>query len=105
MSGTRRGRPRSAGSALRRLVAETAPETPLAAVQTAWPKAAGEVVARQASPVAERDGEVTIACRTASWAQELDLLQDRLRARLNEELGVEQVTALRFTADAARHGL
>ena len=101
----RRDRPRTAGSALRRLVAEAAPETPLAAVQTAWPQAAGETVARQAEPVAERDGEVTIACRTASWAQELDLLQDRLRTRLNEELGSEQVTALRFTADAARHGL
>ena len=101
----RRERPRAAGSALRRLVAEAAPETPLAAIQTAWPEAAGEAVARQAEPVAERSGEVTIACRTASWAQELDLLQEGLRKRLNEELGEELVTRLRFTADAARHGL
>ncbi|HEX6117438.1 MAG TPA: DUF721 domain-containing protein [Solirubrobacterales bacterium] len=90
---------------MRKLVEQAAPATPLAAVQAAWPRAAGETVARQAEPVAERDGEVTIACRTAAWAQELDLLQDRLRTRLNEELGGEPVTALRFTADAPRHGL
>jgi predicted nucleic acid-binding Zn ribbon protein len=101
----RRARPRTAGSSLRQIVAAASPETPLAAVQTAWPRAAGETVARQAEPVAERDGEVTIACRTASWAQELDLLQAGLLKRLNEELGDEVVTRLRFTADAARHGL
>lgn len=101
----KRERPRRAGPALRRLVAESAPETPLAAVQAAWPRAAGETVARQAEPVSERDGEVTIACRSATWAQELDLLQDRLRGRLNEELGSEAVSALRFTADGPRHGL
>ena len=101
----RRQRPRKAGFAMRRLVQEAAPETPLAAIQAAWPQAAGEAVARQAEPVAERDGEVTVACRTATWAQELDLLQDRLRGRLNEELGDAVVTRLRFTADAPRHGL
>jgi predicted nucleic acid-binding Zn ribbon protein len=101
----KRDRPRRAGGALRRLVAESAPQTPLAAVQAAWPRAAGETVARQAEPVAERDGEVTVACRSATWAQELDLLSERLRARLNEEIGSEAVTSLRFTADASRHGL
>ena len=92
--------------ALRRLIERAAPETPLAAVQAAWPRAAGEAHrAVQAEPVSERDGEVTIACRSATWAQELDLLQDRLRKRLNEELGADSVSALRFTADGARHGL
>jgi len=102
---THRDRPRRAAGAFRRLVADAAPETPLAAVQAAWPRAAGEAVARQAEPVAERLGEVTIACRSATWAQELDLLQDRLRKRLNEELGSERVCGLRFTADGPRHGL
>lgn len=95
--------PRPIGGAFRRVVSEASPETLLAAVQTAWADAAGETVARQAEPVAERDGEVTIACRTATWAQELDLLQDRLRGRLNEELGSERVKGLRFTADGSRH--
>ena len=90
---------------MRGAVREAAPATLLAAVQTVWAQAAGDAVARQAEPVSERDGEVTVACRSASWAQELDLLQDRLRGRLNERLGDERVARLRFTADGARHGL
>jgi predicted nucleic acid-binding Zn ribbon protein len=79
-------------------------------VQEAWPGVAGEAVAEQANPVAERRGLVTVACRSATWAQELDLLQSELLERLNGALsgsGVEgreeAVSALRFTADAPRH--
>jgi hypothetical protein len=60
--------------------------------------------------VAERDGLVTVACRSATWAQELDLLQTELIERLNgalsewAEAGAESpVRALRFSADAPRH--
>ena len=35
----------------------------------------------------ERDGAITVECRAATWAQELDLLQDELLERLNEALG------------------
>jgi predicted nucleic acid-binding Zn ribbon protein len=101
----RRSRPRQIGESFRGVVREAAPQTLLAAVQTVWAEAAGETVARQAEPVSERDGEVTVACRSASWAQELDLLQDRLREQLNERLGGARVTRMRFTADAARHEL
>jgi predicted nucleic acid-binding Zn ribbon protein len=82
----------------------------LAAVQEAWPGVAGEAVAEQANPVAERDGQVTVACRSATWAQELDLLQSEFLERLNGALSgwdVEgregAVSALRFTADGPRH--
>jgi hypothetical protein len=53
---------------------------------------------------------ITVACRSATWAQELDLLQSELLERLNgalaegdEEGLAARVEALRFTADAARH--
>jgi hypothetical protein len=53
---------------------------------------------------------VTIACRSATWAQELDLLQEELLERLNGALSEADrgaidapVRALRFTADAPRH--
>ena len=101
----RRGRPHQLGGALRRVVGDAAPRTLLAGVQAAWEDVAGETVARQATPVAERDGEVTVACRSASWAQELDLLSERLRERLNKRLVEGSVSALRFTADADRHGI
>jgi predicted nucleic acid-binding Zn ribbon protein len=79
-------------------------------VQSAWPEAAGPQVAAEADPVAERDGVVTIACRSATWAQELDLLQREVIARLSEVLNAHEphpttghLRGLRFTADAARH--
>ena len=95
--------PRSIGDALREVRADSAPETLLAAVQSRWRDAAGEQVAAQSEPVAERDGVVTIACRSATWAQELDLLQVELLKRLNESFEAPRVRALRFTADGARH--
>ena len=87
------------------------PLTLLAAVQSAWPTAAGAGVAAEAEPVAERDGVVTVACRSATWAQELDLLGPELLGRLNEALSEAgqpprpraPVRALRFTADQSRH--
>ena len=101
----RRG-PRSLAGALAGLRSEVAPKTLLAAVQEAWPEAVGEVVAAQSEPVGEREGVIRVACRTATWAQELDLMQDELRDRLAETLAggpfAEQLRGLRFTADAAR---
>jgi predicted nucleic acid-binding Zn ribbon protein len=106
----RRRSPRPLGSALRPARRHARPRTLLAAVQDAWPRAAGEAVVAQADPVSEREGVVTVACRSATWAQELDLLQAELLERLNRALsewdraGAEDpVKALRFTADAARH--
>ena len=102
--------PRSLSVALRRVRAAAAPRTLLAAVQGVWPEVAGEAVAAQAEPVAERDGVVTVACRSAVWAQELDLLQSELVERINAALlsGRDEsdgpgLRGLRFTADAARH--
>jgi len=49
---------------------------------------------------------VTVACHSATWAQELDLLGPELLERLNAalaEAGSPAVARLRFTADAARH--
>lgn len=104
MSAGRPGDPRRIGSALDRLVAERAPRTLLAEVQTAWPEVAGPAIAARAEPVAERDGRVTIACENGAWAQELDLMGDLLRERIDARLGAGRVTALRFTADRSRHG-
>ncbi len=102
MSGARRA-PRPIGGALERLVAEGAPQTLLAEVQSAWPHACGEAIAARSEPVSERAGTVTIACESGPWSQELELMGDLLRARLDEQIGPDRVVALRFTADLARH--
>ena len=75
-------------------------------MQEAWSDAAGPLVAAQGDPVSERGGVVTVACRSATWAQELDLMSPVLLEKLREALGLgpfsEGLEGLRFTADAAR---
>ena len=56
------------------------------------------VRARTPSRSRERDGEVTVACASAVWAQELDLLSERVVERLNEALGRPAVRRLRAQA-------
>jgi predicted nucleic acid-binding Zn ribbon protein len=48
--------------------------------------------------VAERDGVVTVACRSAVWAQELELMSEAVRERLNAALGRPAVRRLRASA-------
>jgi predicted nucleic acid-binding Zn ribbon protein len=95
----RRRAPRPIGAALETVLQGAEPATLLAAVQSAWPGAVGEAVAREASPVSERDGVVTVACRSATWAQELDLLGGQILAQVKENLPEwAALEAFRFTA-------
>jgi predicted nucleic acid-binding Zn ribbon protein len=69
----------------------------LAAVQERWREAVGTAVAQEAEPVSERQGVVTVHCRSAVWAEELSMLAESLVERLNRDLeGGRQVRALRF---------
>jgi predicted nucleic acid-binding Zn ribbon protein len=87
--------PRPLASALAPLQQALAPATLLAAVQRAWPEAAGAAIAREATPVAERGGVVTVACSASVWAQELDLMSPLLIERLNAAIDVGDVVRLR----------
>jgi predicted nucleic acid-binding Zn ribbon protein len=97
----RRRSPRLLATALDQLTARLAPATLLAEVQRAWPEAAGAAFAAQSEPCAEREGVVTVACTSAVWAQELDLLSERVVERLNASLGRPAVTRLRPQARRA----
>jgi predicted nucleic acid-binding Zn ribbon protein len=85
----RRRTPRPLAEALRGALDTVEPATPLAAVQSVWAEAVGERIAAAASPVSERDGVVTVACGSASWAQELDLLGEEISARVRSKLPPE----------------
>lgn len=82
----RRAGARSLGPALERALRDAAPATVLARVQACWPAVVGEALAREAAPVAERAGTLTVACESAVWAQELELLGGDLVERLNAVL-------------------
>ena len=99
---TRRAQPRRLGDSVRAVRAKSEPATLLGAVQGCWREALGERVATEARPVRDRDGVITVECRAATWAQELDLMQDELVSRLNSALGEQRVAGLRLVVGDGR---
>ena len=99
----RRLAPRPIGAALEKALSGARPPGLLADVQAVWPGVAGDSLAASASPVSERDGLVTVACESAVWAQELELLGPELVERLNAAAspgGTPVVAGLRFRVGA-----
>jgi predicted nucleic acid-binding Zn ribbon protein len=94
----RRRAPRPLAASVQDLADRLRPATGLAAVQAVWADAVGAAIAREAQPVAERGGVVTVACASAVWAQEVGLMAPALCAALNARLGGEPVRSLRCTA-------
>jgi predicted nucleic acid-binding Zn ribbon protein len=88
--------PRPIAQALARVVERAAPATTLARIQHCWGDVAGDVIAREATPISEHSGVVTVACRSAVWANELELLSKGLVEGLNESLGTPAVSSFRF---------
>ena len=76
--------------------------TPLADVQARWAQVAGDHIAKEAEPVAEREGVVTVRCSSGVWASELSMMSASLLGRLNEGRppGAGEVVELRFVVGA-----
>ena len=98
----RRLAPRPLSFALDRVSATLAPPSTLARVQAVWAGVAGPAMRDEAKPVSERAGTLTFECRSAVWAQELDLLSADLLERLNGTLGGPVLSDLRFVAGGRR---
>ena len=92
----RRLAPRPLRAALAGVLGEARPAGLLAAVQAVWPRVAGAALAAAAEPVSARDGTITVACESAVWAQELELLAPDLATRLDEAVDEGRVEGLRF---------
>jgi predicted nucleic acid-binding Zn ribbon protein len=104
----RRLAPRALSVALEGVVRGAQPTTPLARVQAVWAEVAGPGLAGSATPISERDGVVTVACESAVWAQELELLGPDLLTRFGDALAGESgapatgsVKKLRFVVGSA----
>jgi len=94
--------PRRAADPVARLVGALEPQTPLSALQRAWPAAVGEHLAAHATPVAVRAGVATVQCSSGMWAEELELLQGEVLGRLEAALGAGAVRELRCRATPTR---
>ena len=93
----RRAGPRPVSFALDGLADALEPPTLLAAVQRVWPNAAAGFAA-VSEPVAERDGVVAVACDSAVWSAELDLMSELVVKQINAALGRPAVKRLRTRA-------
>ena len=93
---------RPVSAALEMVTARMAPATLLAEIQIVWADAAGEAFATAAQPTSERDGVVTVSCVSSVWAQELDLMSERVIAEVNERLGRPAVSRLRAVSRPPR---
>jgi predicted nucleic acid-binding Zn ribbon protein len=87
--------PRPIAEALAELTRRIAPASTLGRIQELWPRVAGSAIAAHATPVAERDGVLTVSCEASVWAQELDLMGDDLVAALNAAMEAPAVRELR----------
>ncbi len=104
----RRLAPRALSVALEGVLRDAQPATLLARVQAAWPAVAGPGLSASAVPVSERNGVVTLACESAVWAQELELLGPDLLTRFGDALAADpgrpaggSVKKLRFVVGSA----
>ena len=62
----------------------------------AWEEVVGPAIARNAQPLRLDGDRLIVAVRNSSWLQELDLLKNQLRTRINATLGRERVSELAF---------
>jgi predicted nucleic acid-binding Zn ribbon protein len=96
--------PRPLSLAIEALTTRLAPATLLGDVQGVWESAAGHAIAREAAPVSERGGIVTLECASSVWMAEIDLMAPALVEQLNERLGSARVSGLRCVATTGRRG-
>lgn len=96
MKPVKRRDPFPIGDALSELTGAVQPPSVLAEVQRCWPEAVGEVIANWAAPVSERNGTLTISCRDAIVAHELEMMKVTLIEQLAETVSMGTIRELRF---------
>lgn len=69
----------------------------LTEITSAWPRAVGDAIARNAWPLRiARDGTLQVATTSATWAFELDRMSPEIAERLRLELGENAPKSVRF---------
>lgn len=69
-----------------------------------WEEVVGKGVSRNTSPQRVFSGIMTVNTNGSAWAQELSLQKEEIRKRLNERIGFDLITDIRFRAgDVYKH--
>jgi predicted nucleic acid-binding Zn ribbon protein len=67
----------------------------------AWRAVVGEQIAEHASPVALREGVLSVTAESTAWATQLRLMQTQLLAKIAAAVGDGVVAELRITGPTA----
>lgn len=87
------------GDAMRRYVTRLDKGNKLAEAVVAehWTSVAGPHIAEHTDVRGLRGGELLVAVDSSSWATELSAMSEELKHRVNEQIGKDLVTSIRFT--------
>ncbi len=66
------------------------------AISGVWNRAVGERIASVASPVSFDNGTLYVRVRSATWRNELHLMQQQIIDHVNEQLGRNEVERIVF---------
>lgn len=91
--------PRRIGAEARTFVGKSAAADAVvaAAVLEAWGEVAGAEILKHTEGARFRKGELLVHVDSSAWANELQLMSEHLRERIDERLGKETVTSIKFT--------
>jgi hypothetical protein len=82
--------------------ADAADDAAGAALQTAWPRAVGEDVARRSRPMKFRRGVLTVMTASSTWSDQLTHLAPRILESLRQAVPQAKVRRLRFVVATGR---
>lgn len=99
----RRGRSTSLGSGLQRAITSLGgrEHADKARVAQVWQTAVGEEVARHTYVKGVERGRLMVAVDSSVWATQLQVMSDRLKECINEEIGRELVRTIKFNVSQA----
>lgn len=104
---TRRGRQTGLGPALdgelRRLDRKSGGAYTAARVMLAWDRIAGQGIARHTTGAHLREGVLVVYVDSNTWATEYTAMAEKYRASINEDLGEDLVSGLRFIVSRKVH--
>ncbi|MGA9615057.1 MAG: DUF721 family protein, partial [Mycobacterium sp.] len=66
-----------------------------------WPTVVGDHIAEHATPIALREGVLTVTAESTAWATQLRIIQSQVLAKIAAEVGDGVVTSLRITGPVA----
>lgn len=96
----KRSSPKRLRDPLQRVLQRIDPEKRLQVyrVWTFWREEVGEAIAARSEPAAFRAGVLVVRVSSAAWMQELQLMKEKIRERLNERLGGERIRDVYFVS-------